>query len=57
MSLSLSSESEEEEESKVEPIVGKVDIDTTFGADLEPDECEVVEGDDFIETGTGSDFG
>ena len=57
MSSSLSSVSEEEEESKVEPVVSKVDIDTTFGADLEPDECEVVEGDDFIEVQTESDFG
>ena len=30
-------------------MVSKFDIDTTFVADLEPDECEVVEGDDFIE--------
>ena len=35
----------------------KVDIDTKFGADLEPDECEVVEGPDYIEIKYGAQFG
>ena len=54
---SSSSESEEEEESKVEPVVSNVGVNTTFIADLVPDECEVLEGEDFIEIWMGSDFG
>ena len=38
-------------------MVSKIDIDTTFGADVEPDECEVVDGDDFIEILYESEFG
>ena len=46
---SSSSELEEEEESKVKPVVTNVGVDTTLGAELAPDECEVLESEDFIE--------
>ena len=52
-----SSESEEEEESKVEPVASKVDIDKKFRADLELDECEIVEREDYIEIRYGAEFG
>ena len=35
----------------------QVDIDTKFGADLEPDECKIVEGEDYIEIQYGAGFG
>ena len=56
MSSSLSSESKEEE-SKVEPVASKVDIDKKFRADLELDECEIVEREDYIEIRYGAEFG
>ena len=59
LSLDSSSESEEDEEevSKVGPVASKVEIDTKFGANLEPDECEIVEGPDYIEIIMGLTFG
>ena len=43
--------------SKVDPVASKVEVDTQFRADLEPDEFKIIEVLDFIETRYRAKFG